>query len=54
MVANSPRSICENSNMTPRLSVHVSIFALVFFVWELRDNGVLKSCDFDHTASESC
>ena len=29
---NSPRSIYLNSNMTPRLSGHFSIFGLVFFV----------------------
>ena len=31
-VANSPRSIYWNSNMTPRLSGHFSMFGLVFFV----------------------
>ena len=29
---NSPRSIYLNSNLTPRLSGHFSIFGLVFFV----------------------
>ena len=29
---NRPRSIYLNSNMTPRLSGHFSIFGLVFFV----------------------
>ena len=29
---NSPRSIYLNSNMTPRLSGHFSVFGLVFFV----------------------
>ena len=29
---NSPRSIYENSNMTLRLSGHIPIFCLVFFV----------------------
>ena len=28
----SPRAIYSNSNMTPRLSSHFSIFGLVFFV----------------------
>ena len=32
MARNSPRSIYYNSNMTPRLSGHFSIFGLVFFV----------------------
>ena len=31
-VENSPRPIDLNSNMTPRLSCHFSIFGLVFFV----------------------
>ena len=30
--ANSPRSIYQNSNLTPGLSSHFSIFALVFIV----------------------
>ena len=29
---NSPRSMYKNSDMTPRLSGHFSIFGLVFFV----------------------
>ena len=29
---NSPRSKYENSDMTPRLSGHFSVFTLVFFV----------------------
>ena len=29
---NSPRSMYKNSDMTPRLSGHFSIFSLVFFV----------------------
>ena len=44
---NSPSSIYENSNMTPRLSGYISLFGLVFFAsslfWELRDNGVVKN-----------
>ena len=31
-MTNSPRSIYENSKMTPRLSGHFSTFGLVFFV----------------------
>ena len=31
-VSNSPRSIYYNSNMAPRLSCHISVFDLVFFV----------------------
>ena len=30
-IRNSPRSINEDSNMTPRLSGHISIFGLIFF-----------------------
>ena len=45
---NSPRSIYYNfSNMTLRLSGHIPIFCLVFFVrWKLRDNGVVKNLQF--------
>ena len=32
MWVNNPRSIYENSNKTPKLSGHFSIFGLVFFV----------------------
>ena len=31
-MTNSPRSIYENSKMTPRLSDHFSIFGVGFFV----------------------
>ena len=30
--SNGPRSIYQNSNMTPRLSGHFSVFSLIFFV----------------------
>ena len=43
-------SVYWNSNMTPRLSGHISIFGLFFLCsslfWELRDNGVLKNLEF--------
>ena len=32
VTSNTPRSMCQNSNMTLRLSGHFSIFGLVFFV----------------------
>ena len=31
-LSNSPGSICENCNMTSRLSDHISILGLVFLV----------------------
>ena len=47
---NSLRSINQNSNITPRLSGHISIFGLFSlcssFFWELRDNGLVKHLQF--------
>ena len=43
-------SVYWNSNMTPRLSGHISIFGLFSLCsslfWELRDNGVIKNLEF--------
>ena len=48
-----------NSNMTPRLSSHISIFGLVFFVPKsllgiTRQWSRKKISNFDPKASESC
>ena len=56
-LANSPRSIYSNSYMTASRSDHLSIFGLgTARQWsrELPDNGVVKMCNFDPKASESC
>ena len=56
-LTNSPRSIYQNSNMTPRLSDHFSLFGLVWFFWvwfslssslfwESQDKGVVKNLQF--------
>ena len=55
---NSPISIYENSNMTPKLSSHLSIYGLISLAQVSSGNcGTTESwkiCNFDPKTSESC
>ena len=55
---NSPLSIYENSNMTPKLSGHLSIYGLISLAQVSSGNCEVveswKICNFDPKTSESC